>query len=170
MAETSETDAVASDMNIQPSVNTPADYTAVDEALAKVPTDLSIYTDETAAAVTAAVNAVQRDYKIDQQADVDKMAADINTAVEALVEKGLLTVTNQTAMFNVTKAVLRKTETGNKLIVTLHGTGYHYLYKGTYEEAVANGDTRANWIAGELVDGKWQFTIPVADGELSFLS
>lgn len=165
MAETSETDAVASDMNIQPSVNTPADYTAVDEALAKVPTDLSIYTDETAAAVTAAVNAVQRDYKIDQQADVDKMAADINTAVEALVEKGLLTVTNQTAMFNVTKAVLRKTETGNKLIVTLHGTGYHYLYKGTYEEAVANGDTRANWIAGELVDGKWQFTIPVADGE-----
>lgn len=165
MAETSETDAVASDMNIQPSVNTPADYTAVDEALAKVPTDLSIYTDETAAAVTAAVNAVQRDYKIGQQADVDKMAADINTAVEALVEKGLLTVTNRTAMFNVTKAVLRKTETGNKLIVTLHGTGYHYLYKGTYEEAVANGDNRANWIAGELVDGKWQFTIPVADGE-----
>ena len=165
MAETSETDAVASDMNIQPSVNTPADYTAVDEALAKVPTDLSIYTDETAAAVTAAVNAVQRDYKIGQQADVDKMAADINTAVEALVEKGLLTVTNQTAMFNVTKAVLRKTETGNKLIVTLHGTGYHYLYKGTYEEAVANGDNRANWIAGELVDGKWQFTIPVANDE-----
>lgn len=165
MTETTEADAVASDMNIQPSVNTPADYTAVDEALAKVPTDLSIYTDETAAAVTAAVNAVQRDYKIGQQADVDKMAADINTAVEALVEKGLLTVTNRTAMFNVTKAVLRKTETGNKLIVTLHGTGYHYLYKGTYEEAVANGDNRDNWIAGKLVDGKWQFTIPVADGE-----
>lgn len=72
-----------------------------------------------------------------------------------------LTVTNQTAMFNVEKAVLGD----GKLIVTLHGQGYHYLYKGTYEQAVANGDNRDNWIAGEQVDGQWQFTIPVAEGE-----
>ena len=38
-------------------------------------------------------------------------------------------------------------------------------YKGTYEEAVANGDNRDNWIAGEEVNGKWQFTVPVAEGE-----
>lgn len=53
----------------------------------------------------------------------------------------------------------------DKLIVTLHGTGYRYLYKGTYEEAVANGDNRDKWIAGDNSSGKWQFTIPVAEGE-----
>ena len=95
----------------------------------------------------------------------EAVASDIN-AVPATVTKTVLTATNTTGMFNVTDALLTKdTENGNTLTVTLHGTGYHYLYKGTYEEAVANGDNRANWIAGELVDGKWQFTIPVADGE-----
>ena len=95
----------------------------------------------------------------------EAVASDIN-AVPATVTKTVLTANNTTAMFNVTDALLTKdTENGNTLTVTLHGTGYHYLYKGTYEEAVANGDNRDNWIAGELVDGKWQFTIPVADGE-----
>ena len=69
-------------------------------------------------------------------------------------------------MFNVEKAILRD---GN-LILTLHGTGYHYLYKGTYEEAVANGDNRDNWIAGEEVNGKWQFTVPVAEARHTFRS
>ena len=138
-----------------------ADYTAVDAALATVPEDLSIYTEETANAVKVAVDAVKRDCTIYQQADVDKMAQDITDAVNALVERGLLTVTNETLMFNVEKAVLRD----GKLIVTLHGQGYHYLYKGTYEEAVANGDNRENWIAGEEINGKWQFTVPVAEGE-----
>ena len=74
-----------------------------------------------------------------------------------------LTVTNKTGMFNVTDAVLDN----DKPIVTLHGTGYRYLYKGTYEEAVANGDNRDKWIAGDNSSGKWQFTIPVAEGETS---
>ena len=161
MAETEERDAVASDINRLPATNGPADYTAVDAALATVPEDLSLYTDETADAVRAAVAAVKRDYTMAQQADVDKMAQAITNAVNALVERGLLTVTNETLMFNVEKAILRD---GN-LILTLHGTGYHYLYKGTYEEAVANGDNRDNWIAGEEVNGKWQFTVPVAEGE-----
>lgn len=161
MAETEERDAVASDINKLPATNGPADYTSVDAALATVPEDLSIYTDETADAVRAAVAAVKRDYTMAQQADVDKMAQAITDAVNALVERGLLTVTNETLMFNVEKAILRD---GN-LILTLHGTGYHYLYKGTYEEAVANGDNRDNWIAGEEVNGKWQFTVPVAEGE-----
>ena len=95
----------------------------------------------------------------------EAVASDIN-AVPATVTKTVLTANNTTAMFNVTDALLTKdTENGNTLTVTLHGTGYHYLNKGTYEEAVANGDNRDNWIAGELVDGKWQFKIPVADGE-----
>ena len=66
---------------------TTADYTAVDAALATVPEDLSIYTDETAAAVTAAVAAVNRDYLSYQQDLVDKMASDITAAVNALVKK-----------------------------------------------------------------------------------
>lgn len=86
----------------------------------------------------------------------DAVASDIN-----ILEAGILSVTNQTLMFNVEKAVFKD----NKLIVTLHGQGYHYLYKGTYEEAVANGDNRDNWIAGKQVNGKWQFTIPVTEGE-----
>ena len=95
----------------------------------------------------------------------EAVASDIN-AVPATVTKTNLAVTNTTGMFNVTDALLTKdTEKGNTLTVTLHGTGYHYLYKGTYEEAVANGDNRDNWIAGEQVNGKWQFKIPVADGE-----
>lgn len=95
----------------------------------------------------------------------EAVASDIN-AVPATVTKTVLTANNTTAMFNVTDALLTKdTENGNTLTVTLHGTGYHYLYKGTYEEAVANGDNRDNWIAGEEVNGKWQFKIPVADGE-----
>ena len=95
----------------------------------------------------------------------EAVASDIN-AVPATVTKTVLTANNTTAMFNVTDALLTKdTENGNTLTVTLHGTGYHYLYKGTYEEAVANGNNRDNWIAGEEVNGKWQFKIPVANDE-----
>lgn len=157
MADTTEPDVDASGMNKQVAL----DYTAADAALASVPEDLSIYTDETAKAVTDAVNKLKGNYKATQQSDVDTLVENLTSAVNALVEKGLLTVTNETLMFNVEKAVLRD----NKLIVTLHGAGYHYLYKGTYEEAVANGDNRDKWIAGDNSSGKWQFTIPVAEGE-----
>lgn len=62
----------------------PADYTKVDEALARVPEDLSLYTDETVKAVEDAVAAVKRDLTVSQQEQVDKMAADVNAAVDAL--------------------------------------------------------------------------------------
>ena len=64
-----------------------ADYTAVDAALAKIPADddlAAYYTTETATAVIAARNAVVRGYNKTKQGDVDKMAADIETAVAAL--------------------------------------------------------------------------------------
>ena len=64
-----------------------ADYTKVDEAIAKVPADLSIYTDETAAAVTAAVEAVDRTKNITEQETVDGYAKAIEDAIAALVEK-----------------------------------------------------------------------------------
>lgn len=158
MADTTEPDVDASGMNKQVAL----DYTAADAALASVPEDLSIYTDETAKAVTDAVNKLKGNYKATQQSDVDTLVTALTDAVKALRKKAVsLTVTNKTGMFNVTDAVLDN----DKLIVTLHGTGYHYLYKGTYEEAVENGDNRDKWIAGDNSSGKWQFTIPVAEGE-----
>lgn len=158
MADTTEPAVDASGMNKQAALN----YTAADAALASVPEDLSIYTDETAKAVTDAANALKGKYKAIQQSDVDTLVTALTDAVKALRKKAVsLTVTNKTGMFNVTDAVLDN----DKLIVTLHGTGYHYLYKGTYEEAVTNGDNRDKWIAGDNSSGKWQFTIPVAEGE-----
>lgn len=158
MADTTEPAVDASGMNKQAALN----YTAADAALASVPEDLSIYTDETAKAVTAAANALKGKYKAIQQSDVDTLVTALTDAVKALRKKAVsLTVTNKTGMFNVTDAVLDN----DKLIVTLHGTGYRYLYKGTYEEAVANGDNRDKWIAGDNSSEKWQFTIPVAEGE-----
>lgn len=65
----------------------PADYTAVDAALAKIPADADLaayYTTDSATAVIAARNAVVRGYNKTKQPDVDKMAADIETAVANL--------------------------------------------------------------------------------------
>ena len=65
----------------------PADYTAVDKAIAKVPTDLSKYTDATVKALKAAVNAVDRTKNITEQAVVDGYAKAINDAISALKVK-----------------------------------------------------------------------------------
>lgn len=64
-----------------------ADYTAVDAALAKIPTDADLaayYTTETAEAVIAAKNAVVRGKTKDKQGEVDKMASAIEDAVSKL--------------------------------------------------------------------------------------
>ena len=64
-----------------------ADYIKVLEALETVPEDLSIYTEETAKAVTDAVAAVTYGKAADEQEAVDAMANAIKTAVAALEEK-----------------------------------------------------------------------------------
>ncbi|MBE6774144.1 MAG: hypothetical protein E7544_07960 [Ruminococcaceae bacterium] len=61
-----------------------ADYTAVEAAKAKIPADLTIYTDDTVATLNAAVAAVVEGLKEDEQARVDKFAADIEAAITAL--------------------------------------------------------------------------------------
>ena len=76
-----------------------------------------------------------------------------------------LTITNNTGMFKAETARLETVDGQEYLVVALSGSGYHYLYKGTYAEAVANGDATENWIAGEQVDGKWTFRIPVSADE-----
>lgn len=71
----------------QKDVENKADYSAVNEALALVPTDLTAYTDESAAALQAAIDAVQYGLPADQQAQVDAMAEAILKALEGLTEK-----------------------------------------------------------------------------------
>ena len=61
-----------------------ADYSKVDAAIAKVPADLSIYTEESVAALNEALNAVNRDLDITKQSEVDKMAAAIKKAIANL--------------------------------------------------------------------------------------
>lgn len=77
-----------------------------------------------------------------------------------------LTITNNTGMFKAVTAQL-ETEGGNTtLVMALSGTGYQELFKGTYEQAVANGAATDNWIHGATnADGKWEFRIPLAEGE-----
>ena len=64
-----------------------ADYSAVDAAKAKIPADLSIYTDETVKALNDAVAAVVEGKKASEQAVVDGWAADIEAAIRGLAEK-----------------------------------------------------------------------------------
>ena len=78
-----------------------------------------------------------------------------------------LTVTNKLNMFKVVSATLETAADGSKSVVfALSGTSYHYLVKGTYEEASAIGNDKTKWIAGATnTDGKWEFRVPVAEGE-----
>ena len=61
-----------------------ADYSAVEAAKAKIPADLSIYTDETVKALNDAVAAVVEGKKASEQAVVDGWAAAIETAISGL--------------------------------------------------------------------------------------
>lgn len=77
-------------------------------------------------------------------------------------------ITNTTAMFKVIDAFIMEDASGKFLYVTLSGTGYQELFKGTYEEAVATGDDASKWIVGSKradgteFDGKYQFAIPIS--------
>ena len=64
-----------------------ADYTKVDEALAKVPADLSIYTDATVKTLKDAIAKVDRNQPLSKQAEVDAYADAINDAINNLVVK-----------------------------------------------------------------------------------
>jgi len=65
----------------------PADYSAVDTALDKIPADLTAYTDESIKTLSAAAEAVIRGKVIAKQAEVDAMAAAIERAISDLVFK-----------------------------------------------------------------------------------
>ena len=65
----------------------PADYRAVDKAMAAIPTDLTVYTDESVAALNTAVDGVVRGKAFVSQANVNAMAQAIKAAIAALEYK-----------------------------------------------------------------------------------
>ena len=66
----------------------PADYRAVDEAMAAIPADLTVYTDESVAALNTAVDGVVRGKALASQANVNAMAQAIDNAITNLKYKG----------------------------------------------------------------------------------
>ena len=65
----------------------PADYSAVDAAMAAIPTDLTVYTDASVAALNTAVDGVVRGKAFASQADVNAMAQAIENAIADLQYK-----------------------------------------------------------------------------------
>ena len=66
----------------------PADYSAVEAAIVAIPTDLTVYTDESVAALSTAVDGVVRGKAFVSQANVNAMAQAIEDAIAALQYKG----------------------------------------------------------------------------------
>ena len=65
------------------------DYTKVNEVKAKVPSDLSVYTDETVKTLKDALALVEEGKNITEQTTVDGYADAINKAIEGLVKKNI---------------------------------------------------------------------------------
>lgn len=125
-----------------------ADYKAVDAAIAKVPEDLRIYTEETAAAVTAAVDAVDRNKLAAEQAEVDAMAKAIEDAIAALELKPAFDPGKVTRIYGKTRyttAMLQADELKEILgldkfssIIVATGTNYADALAGSYLGYVKN--------------------------------
>ena len=89
-----------------------------------------------------------------------------------------LSITNNTGMFNAVSATAEvRADDSATLIMALNGTGYKWLYKGTYEEALAANDAIAAGIAagkssdkliGSTVNAaeKLEFRIPLDEYEI----
>ena len=79
-----------------------ADYTKVDAALAKVPSDVNGYTDASVAALNAAIAAVDRTKNITEQTAVDAMATAIDNAIASLTRKSSGSSGSSTPRYEVT--------------------------------------------------------------------
>lgn len=72
-------------------IKTPANYDSVDAALARIPDDLSVYTNESVKALRAAEDAVIQGMDISEQELVNRYAQAIEDAIDALEYKPLIT-------------------------------------------------------------------------------
>ena len=114
-----------------------ADYTAVDAALEKVPDDLSVYTDETVAAVTEAVESVDRTKNITDQVAVDGYAKAIEDAVAALKLKPLLAVSGTVTAPGVdTEITVTVTDADGEVVAEVIADGKYTVSDLEYGEYV----------------------------------
>lgn len=63
------------------------DYSKVNEAINKVPADLSLYTDETASALQTVINGIDYNLSMDEQESINAMAKTIEDVIAALEYK-----------------------------------------------------------------------------------
>ena len=168
-----------------------ADYSAVDAALEKIPTDLSVYTDESAESVNAAKESVVRGKNITEQDAVDAIAKRIEEAIASLVlktmddkpdknnlEDGVYSIYGEMIKVNrqdksmsndAINHTLKLTVENGKYYLTLDFHGLHYLNRFGYLAKLAyynNGYTYGQYgkIEGSLIPAEVLSTQKNADG------
>ncbi len=145
-------------------VNPAADYTAVDAAIAKIPADLSGYTDESVKALTDAKNAVVRDLSSDKQSEVDAMAKAIEDAVAGLVKKDSGDSSVTVVSTSVVTANLFVPGELNKQLpgVTAYMTnGNNPLGEGGYEKKAPTEPVSNNAVLTKYSDNTVTVTVPI---------
>lgn len=142
-----------------------ADYTKVDAALAKVPSDVNGYTDASVAALNAAIAAVDRTKNITEQTAVDAMATAIENAIAGLTRKSSgssgsstpryeVTAPSQTAGGTVSVSPKSASKGSTVTITVAPAEGYEV---GSVTVKDAKGNTIAVTDKG---NGKYTFTMP----------
>lgn len=142
-----------------------ADYTKVDAALAKVPSDVNGYTDASVAALNAAIAAVDRTKNITEQTAVDAMATAIENAISGLTRKSSgssgsstpryeVTAPSQTAGGTVSVSPKNASKGSTVTITVTPAEGYEV---GSVTVKDAKGNTIAVTDKG---NGKYTFTMP----------
>ena len=112
----------------------PADYSAVEVAKAAIPTDLTVYTDESVAALNTAVDGVVRGKAFVSQANVNAMAQAIEDAIAALQYKGA----DYTKFIEAIAAFVTKVETSPFSDVST--SAYYYeAVKWAQEKGITGG-------------------------------
>ena len=112
----------------------PADYRTVEAAMAAIPTDLTVYTDESVAALNTAVDGVVRGKAFVSQANVNAMAQAIEDAIAALQYKGA----DYTKFIEAIAAFVTKVETSPFSDVST--SAYYYeAVKWAQEKGITGG-------------------------------
>lgn len=98
----------------------PADYTSVNEAVEKIPTDLTGYTAASVQALSEAVAAIEENLDITHQAEVEAMAEAVLEAIEGLELKPVYTIT----------------EGANSVYTVNQGEDHAFMCDGPFEKFV----------------------------------
>ena len=149
----------------------PADYSAVDAALAKIPADLAAYTDETVTALNNAKANVVKGKVLAKQSEVDDMAKAIEDAIAALVKKPSSSGDFSSGVFfpSYPVTIPDKTENGTVTVSTKIATSGSTVTitvkpdSGYTLETLIVTDKNGNELKlTNKGDGKYTFTMPAS--------